>query len=225
MSATHPPRRAQDTSWVGLRGLLVGCCALAVGCALAQDVSLVGLSAGKALLEVDGTAPRFWSPGQLHNGVRLLSIQANTATVEVQGQQRQLSLGQAPLRSSDASTQAPLTLYAEADGHFFSNGRINNTSTRFLVDTGATAVTLSEREAKRLGLSFEQGQPVQVRTANGELVGHRIGLTSVQLGSHTQYNVLAVVMPVDMPFVLLGNSFLSRFNMLRENDRLTLKPR
>ena len=35
-------------------------------------------------------------------------------------------------------------------------------------------------------------------------------------------NVDAVVMPQAMPFMLLGNSFLNRFQMLRDNDQLTL---
>lgn len=205
--------------WAVLSSLSLGCC-----CAWAQDVSLVGLSAGKALLVVDGAPPRFWSPGQSQAGVRLLNVGVNQATVEVQGQRLLLNVGQAPLRAQTVPTDTKLVLYAEAEGHFFGNGAINNQATRFIVDTGATAVSISEREAKRLGIAYEQGQAVRIRTANGELVGHRISLTSVKLGPYTRYNVAAVVIPADMPFVLLGNSFLSQFSMLRENDRMTLTP-
>jgi aspartyl protease family protein len=47
----------------------------------------------------------------------------------------------------------------------------------------------------------------------------------VTIEPHTSYNVAAVVLPADIPYVLLGNSFLSRFSMRREDNRMTLEPR
>ena len=47
-------------------------------------------------------------------------------------------------------------------------------------------------------------------------------LTSVRIGDVQVYNVDAVVSPAPMPYVLLGNSFLDRFQMQRENDVMTL---
>ena len=50
-------------------------------------------------------------------------------------------------------------------------------------------------------------------------------LTSVQVGDVTVYNVAATIVPVTMDYVLLGNSFLTRFQMKRENDTMTLVKR
>ena len=50
-------------------------------------------------------------------------------------------------------------------------------------------------------------------------------LTSVRIGDVQVYNVEALVVPAQMPYVLLGNSFLTRFQMKRENEMMTLERR
>lgn len=192
--------------------------------AWAQAVELSGLSAGRALLVVDG-APRFVTTGQTHAGVRLLAVGSDHAVVEVQGERRTLHLGDGPLATQSPGAPRAITLLADGGGHFTSPGQINGQPTQFLVDTGATVLTLSETHARRIGLNFEGGQKVRVKTANGELSGHQVSLNSVQLGTHTSFGVAAVVLPADLPYVLLGNSFLSRFALRREDGRMTLEPR
>ena len=62
-------------------------------------------------------------------------------------------------------------------------------------------------------------------TANGVAQGWRLKLASVRVGDVEVYDVDAIVMPQAMPFVLLGNSFLTRFQMKRDNDQMTLDKR
>ena len=62
-------------------------------------------------------------------------------------------------------------------------------------------------------------------TANGVAQGFRIKLNSVRVGDVEVYDVDAVVTPQPMPFVLLGNSFLTRFQMKRDNNQMTLDKR
>ena len=94
-----------------------------------------------------------------------------------------------------------------------------------MVDTGATLLAISESEARRLNLSFEKGRPVRITTANGTVTAYQIQLSSVRVGDVQVYDVAAVVAPQPMPFVLLGNSFLTRFQMQRQNDQMTLEKR
>ncbi len=196
------------------------------GLAQAQEVVLTGLAPGRALLQIDGAAPRFMAVGQSHLGVRLAAVASDHATIEVQGERRVLRLGQGPLAPPpDLSEQRRIVLTADTGGHFTGQGQINGRPVRFLVDTGATVLTLSESEARRLDLPYRQGRAVRVKTANGEITGHQLSLGSVRLGGHVSHNVSAIVLPADMPFVLLGNSFLSRFDLRRENDRMFLDPR
>lgn len=195
----------------------------------AQSVALSGVAGGKALLTVDASAPRFLSPGQSHQGVKLLATQGESATVEVNGHKQTLRVGDAPvsvgrvLPPSGGAQRVVLT--ADGQGHFMPPGQINGRAVQFMVDTGASQVILSESDARRINLSFEQGQPVRVSTANGNATGYSVRLSSVKVGDVLAYDVAAIVLPQAMPFVLLGNSFLTRFQMQRVNDQLTLEKR
>lgn len=194
----------------------------------AQSVALSGVSGNKALVVVDGAAPKFLSAGQSHQGVKLLSLQGDSATVEVKGQQQTLRVGDAPVSVGNAGRAGGgqrVVLTADASGHFMPSGQINGKAVTFMVDTGATAVSLGEADAKRLNIPYDNGQKVQMSTANGRAVGYLIRLDSVRVGDVVAYDVQAVVSPQPMPFVLLGNSFLNRFQMQKTNDQLTLEKR
>ena len=94
-----------------------------------------------------------------------------------------------------------------------------------MVDTGATGVAMSAADAERAGINYKGGQPVQMSTANGVTQGFRVKLGSVRVGDVEVYDIDAVVSPQPMPYMLLGNSFLTRFQMIRENDQMTLVKR
>jgi aspartyl protease family protein len=64
-----------------------------------------------------------------------------------------------------------------------------------------------------------------VNTANGQVPAHSATIDVIRVGDVQVYNIEAVVVPASMPNVLLGNSFLTRFQMKRENDRMTLDKR
>jgi aspartyl protease family protein len=195
----------------------------------AQSVALTGVSGSKALVVIDGAAPRFLSAGQSHQGVKLLNLQGEAATVEVNGQRQTLRVGDAPVsvgRGAPAGGGGQrIVLTADARGHFLPAGQINGKAVQFMVDTGATAVALSEADARRINLKFENGQRVGVNTANGQVVAHLVRLDAVRIGDVTVYGVEALVTPQSMGYVLLGNSFLNRFQMQRQNDQLTLEKR
>jgi aspartyl protease family protein len=214
-----------------MRPVLLALVSLLVGWAgpvLAQQVALTGLSANRALLVIDGAPPRFMSPGQTQQGVKLVSAQGDAVVVEINGQRQTLRVGDAPVRvGGGASTGAGqrIVLTADAGGHFLPQGQINGRAVQFMVDTGATMVAMGETDAQRLNLKFRDGQPVRISTANGVVMAYQIRLNSVRLGDVQVYDVPAVVSPQAMPFVLLGNSFLTRFQMQRHNDQMTLEKR
>jgi aspartyl protease family protein len=197
--------------------------------AFAQSVALSGVSGSKALITVDSAAPRFLSPGQTHQGVKLLSTNGESATVEIDGKQQILRMGEAPVsvgnRGGSGGSGKRIVMTADSRGHFMPQGNINGKPVQFLVDTGASVVAIGEPEAKRIGLPYLKGQRVMMNTANGSAVGYELKLDKVTLGDVVAYDVTAVVTPQAMPFVLLGNSFLTRFQMNRTNDQMTLEKR
>ena len=95
---------------------------------------------------------------------------------------------------------------------------------RFLVDTGATLVTLPTAEAERLGIDYRRGQQLMSQTASGAAVVYRVRLDSVSVGPMTMLGVDAVVSP-GLQVALLGMSFLNRTEMRREGANLTLTKR
>jgi aspartyl protease family protein len=96
---------------------------------------------------------------------------------------------------------------------------------RFLVDTGASTVTFGAAEADRIGLDYRHGEHGYVSTANGIAPSYQVRLDSVRIGDVEVHGVIATVVQAALPVVLLGNTFLSRFQMKQENALLILDKR
>jgi aspartyl protease family protein len=208
--------------------LLLLVLSLAQAPAWAQRVALSGVMGQRALLLIDDAAPAVVSPGESRDGVTLISVEADRAVVEVQGHRLNLRVGETPVSFAGAAASSDtrrVVLKAGPGGHFVASGQVNGTTVRFLVDTGATVVSMSTQEAERIGLRYRSATPVLMSTANGTVQGYQLYLDTVRLGEVEVYNVQAIVTTVPMPFVLLGNSFLSRFQLKQENDSLTLDKR
>jgi len=209
--------------------ILWACVALA-GAASAQVVALQGsMGTQRALLLIDGQ-PHTLAVGASVKGVTLRSLGADEAEVEVAGQRQRLRLGASPSRVGGPAVPggggSTILMAAGPGGHFVGDGRINGQAVRFLVDTGATSIAMGQQQASRLGVAWQQGQRAVTHTANGPVQVYLVTLNSVQLGDVEVANVAAVVLPSELPVLLLGNSFLSRFSMRRDADvlRLDKKP-
>jgi aspartyl protease family protein len=102
---------------------------------------------------------------------------------------------------------------ADASGHYFIDADVNGATIRFLLDTGASFVTLSQDDARAAGiadalLSFSE----TMNTANGPARAAAASLRSVRLEQLEVREVPAMVMQQAMPVSLLGMSFLNRLN-------------
>lgn len=206
---------------------LVSLAVVAPGLAGAQGVSLAGVMGGKALLVIDGQT-QMLAVGESARGVKLVQVSGDEARIEHKGSVSSLRVGAAPVTVGGAarsSSSGQIVLSAGPGGHFISGGTINGRSVNFMVDTGATLVAIGAADAQRLGLDLSSARPAMMGTANGNVVAQLITLNSVRLGEVEVFNVNAVVTPMAMPYVLLGNSFLSRFQMRRENDVMRLEAR
>ena len=119
----------------------------------------------------------------------------------------------APLRGAQGFELDPATLTKAADGHFWADGQVNGAPVHFLVDTGASNVSLTPQDAQRLGL-----QPAElvynqtVRTAAGDSLAARVRLNSVSIDGVRLSNVDAVVIGRGLPASLLGMSYLGRLS-------------
>lgn len=197
--------------------------------AASRPVALTGILGRKALLAIDGSALRSLAEGESYQGVRLIRLGSNEATVEVDGHTRTLRLGEAPVSvgsgASASSGNARIVLTADSRGHFTYQIRINDQLIDAVVDTGASTIAIGKRDADRLRIDYSKAPTLNVSTANGTAKAWSVRLSHVRMGDAQVWNVEAVIVPQDMPFVLLGNNFLSEFSMSRHNDQMVLVKR
>jgi aspartyl protease family protein len=118
-----------------------------------------------------------------------------------------------------------IVLTRAADGHYYAPGNADGAALRFLVDTGATVVALTERDAELLGHYLNPGELTVVgRGVSGEVKGKSIMIERLSVGDISADKVPAVIIPEGLPVSLLGQSFLSRIAHVTISDnRMTLK--
>lgn len=107
-------------------------------------------------------------------------------------------------------------------GHYIANGKINNTKVTFLVDTGASYVSIPERVAKKVGL--KKGAEMLVSTANGTVTVYATSLDEVSIGEIKLFDIKADINPhMDGDEILLGMSFLRDLSITHKGDQLTIR--
>jgi aspartyl protease family protein len=200
-------------------------CALA-GAAQATSVAFSGMLGDKALLIIDGQ-PRGVAVGATVQGVKLVRLEGTQAQVESNGLVTVLRLGGgAKVAGSDIGAGGTrIVIPAGPGGHYGGLASINDHSVPYIVDTGATSVAIGADVASALGLDYVASTGIAAMTANGGVAARRLTLGKVTIGNVTIFNVDCIVVPRPMPVVLLGNSFLSHFQMHSDSDSLVLDKR
>jgi aspartyl protease family protein len=191
----------------------------------AADVALIGVIGDKAgVFAVDGGEPKAVKVGQTWRGILLLSVERTQATVEIDGKQRVLQIGQHYRSAAAASSddRQMVILSADARGHFFSQGSINGSAVRFLVDTGATSIALPAADAQRMGIDYRKGERGFSNTAGGVVPIYRVRFDSVKLGGIELHGVDGIVIERGLDIALLGMTFLNRVEMKRDGQTMHL---
>ncbi|MCW9014130.1 MAG: TIGR02281 family clan AA aspartic protease [Gammaproteobacteria bacterium] len=115
-----------------------------------------------------------------------------------------------------------LSLQRNRFGHYVTDGKINNTSVVFMLDTGATDVSIPESVANRIGLS--KGRQMTYQTANGKINVYATRLQEISIGEIRLYNIRATINPnVQGDNILLGMSFLKHLEFTQRGNSLTLR--
>ncbi len=128
----------------------------------------------------------------------------------------------ATLGGSDGAAQ----LTKGADGHFWAEAAVDGKAVRFLVDTGATAVSLSLADAQRLGIDTDKlTYDYSVITADGRTRAASVKLASVAIAGARVRDVDALVIEKGLETSLLGMSYLGRLSRFEATPRaLILHP-
>lgn len=132
--------------------------------------------------------------------------------------------GQRTLLAQQGADQ--IVVQRAPDDHFYLTLDVGGTPVRFMVDTGATAIVLSDRDADRLGIDRRALAYIgQARTANGTIRTARVTLPGVRLEGQPMGDLPAWVGDGPLDISLLGMEFLNRFDRVEmARDRLVLTP-
>lgn len=176
---------------------------------IAAAAALSAVGAAQAVVSLD-RASRAEAPAQI-------AVATPTPALEIQTPAPKPSAA-TPLRAA--------TIIKSPDGHYWAEARVNGARIRFLVDTGASAVALSPRDAARLGFppsSLTYGH--KVMTASGEARAAKIQLDSVSVDGAKVEGVDAFVIERGLDTSLLGMTYLGRLEKFEATQTaLILKP-
>jgi len=208
-----------------LRQLSLCLCLIAVllpASAIAADIKVIALFTNKAMLKIDGEQ-KIVSKGETFKGVKLISASGRGAVVSIDGEQQKLGMNQSIQSNFKAVSRKKSRIYPDSLGMYFVDGRINGHATPFLVDTGATYVTMSSRHAKKIGIDYLKGTRSYSHTATETVPVWQVKLKSITVGSIRLTNIEASIIEGPRPSnVLLGNSFLSRTQLKRKGRVMEL---
>ncbi len=211
---------------------LVAAVTLIFACNLAfavEQIMVNGLFKDKAIVTIDGKRSVLRKGERAANGILLIKANSKEAIIEFNGEQKTYSLA-TPLGSNHTqkaknSSNQKVVVITDAGGLYQVSGSINGFSVRFIVDTGASVVSMNSNVAKRLGIDYKlTGTESASYTASGIDKIYVVNLKRVRVGGIELRNVSGAVHEGAFPAVtLLGMSFLGKLNMKREGRVLELQ--
>ena len=207
-----------------LRSILVLICLFIAVPSLAQDnITVKGLLKNMVVLTINGQQVLI-KKGQTKQGITLVESDSKQAVIEVGEKRQVVTLSSQVGGSYSAPEKRVVRIASQEGGHHWVRGQINGRGVSFVVDTGASVISMNLSTAKRLGIDYEKGRSAWASTANGVKEVRSVMLESVTVGSITQRQVAASVHLDDsLPVILLGNSFLSKVDMRIEAGVMVLE--
>lgn len=190
-----------------------------------DKVEVQALFAGKVVIMIDGTRRTLAVGDTSPEGVHVVAADSKTAVLEIDGEKKTYPLGNSISMSYQKPKSVKEQIFADPNGMYKTHGSINGQSVRFLVDTGATSVAMSEPAAKRLGIAYRlDGHPIRTFTASGVAKAWRVTLKTITVGSLKQKRIEAVVIEGNHPSeILLGMTFLERLKVEKEAGVMVLE--
>ncbi len=191
-----------------------------------EKITVMALFNNKAMIKIDNKQLMLKAGETSPEGIKLISANSREAILEYNGVQKTYKLGS----EISANFKGPaegitVTVAPDLNGMYEVNGAINGFQVKFLVDTGASLISMNRSDAQRIGIDYKMtGIEGITETASGHTGIYVVNLDTVSVGDITLNDVQAAVHDDNFPTtILLGNSFLSRINMTREDKILQLK--
>jgi len=196
-----------------------------------DNIVINGLFKDKVVATIDGKQKILKKNELTSDGLKLIKSNSKEATIEIDGIIKVFTLdekiGNTFKTTSDDkkpySYRKRVSIKVDALGMYKTSGQINGKTVEFLVDTGATLVSMSSDLAKQLKINYEKGKKIRVMTARGPSIAYEVKLNKVKLGDIELYDITGSVSDEMMGRTLLGMSFLGKLDMKREGKYLVLE--
>ena len=195
-------------------------------CMAIEKITVLGLFQDKAVVKIDGKQHVLTAGQTSPEGVKLISSNSREAVLEINGEQKTYTLGSHISSTyNEPAAGKTVTIAPDTSGMYEVNGSINGFQVSFVVDTGATLVSMNRNHAKRIGLNYKfEGTESISQTASGYSKIYLVNLDKVRVGDIEISDVEGAVHDGDFPqVILLGNSFLNRVKLNREGALLLLE--
>jgi aspartyl protease family protein len=191
-----------------------------------DKIVINGLFKDKAIVSIDGKQRVLRKGKASPEGALLIESNSKEAIIEINGKQETYTLGAHIGGNFAAPTEGKkLILTPDSGGMYNVSGAINGSHVSFVVDTGATLVSMNSNVAKKIGIDYKlKGEEGQSYTASGKSKIYIVNLKKVKIGDIELHNVEGAVHEGDFPVItLLGMSFLGKLNMKRDGRIMELE--
>lgn len=191
-----------------------------------EEINIVGLFRDRAIVELDGVR-RVLVPGKATpEGAVLLSANSREAVIKIDGITNTYTLGNhISSRFTGPTGQKTVTIAPDSTGMYVVDGSINDFQVKFIIDTGASFISMNKHQANRIGIDYKMdGKKQTASTASGTDKIYVVKLNKVTVGDIVLTDVQGAVHDGDYPRqVLLGSTFLNRVGMKRDGRLLKLE--
>ena len=187
-----------------------------------DNIVINGLFKDKVVVTIDGKQRILKKNKLTADGLRLIKANSKEATIEINGTSKIFTLDEKIVSTFSEGKHTPLIIVkkvkikADNSGQYVKQGKINGKLVEFLVDTGATYVSINSNLAKQLRIKYEDGKQLIMETAMGQDTAYEVTLKSVKIGDIELRNVTGIVSDKMTDTVLLGMSFLGKLKVKSE---------
>ena len=194
-----------------------------------DNIVINGLFKDKVVVTIDAKQRILKKNKLTADGLRLIKANSKEATIEINGTSKIFTLDEKIVSTFSEGKHTPLTtikkvkIKADNSGQYVKHGEINGKLVEFLVDTGATYVSINSNLAKQLRIKYEDGKQLIMETAMGQDTAYEVTLKSVKIGDIELRNVTGIVSDKMTDTVLLGMSFLGKLKVKSEEMTMILE--
>ncbi len=212
-------------SKINRQSLFLALILISQSAAAIEKIIINGLFQDKAIVTVDGKQRVLTKGISSPEGVLLIQANSKEAIIEIDGEQETYVLGTHIGNKFKKPTSGnKLILTPDNSGMYNISGSINGSHVSFVIDTGATLVSMNSNVAKKLGIDYKQtGEQSFSYTASGKDKVYIVNLNKVKVGDIELRNIKGAVHEGDFPVItLLGMSFLGKLDTKREGRIMEL---